>query len=344
MILKKIAIPFVVGLSILVIIKVSNFQNPIPFLTNEFYISYYQGSKEQIKNPDIFIVNIKNFPLDVVKGQIEILSYHDPKVIAVDNFQWDSTELIRDSLIHFTNLVLPIVFNGTAINYSINNFTEDSAQYGFVNLDGSVKFRPFKEINGNVYPFFATKIIELYDIDLYEKLSKRNIDSEIINYNGNTFQFEYLDDLLQSSPSDLEVIKDKIVLVGYTGQHLPVSTDDVDVHTTPRSLMYGTVLLANILNTMMGNYIDQPKIYSSIFVNLLLCLFNSVFAYKIITSTKSSYLIIKIAQLLQIGVAFITALFTINNFQNAIDFEQIFYAILIAPELCYWYLMNFEIK
>lgn len=334
---KKIFAQVLASLILLILLKLCSVHNSIRFLTNDFYIQAFQISKNiQEINNEIAIVNIKDFPLEAIRDQIEILTLYEPKVIGIDYFP-DKNEGENPEPIGFKNIIQPTLIDDNSIEYSISYFS-DSCYYGYANVLSTSRFEPFLKVNGHQYPSFPTKIIELFDSSLYRLLLNRKQSSEIINYQGNAYQFLYLNDLSTFNPDLLEKIKDKIVLVGYTGLTAPIPEDlkDQDTHLTPIGEMYGVVLLANILNTLMNHYITPVD-------NLWLCLIAIILTVGVVlisnyiyTKTKFGYLYIKLFQILTVFTCFIGASISIHKLEISIDYELLCFAVLIAGELSYW--------
>lgn len=335
---RKVLLPLLLGLLIIGIKNILHLEMPFYYLSNDFYIQGYQATKDEEKqDTSIFIVNIRDFPTDVIKDQIEILSLYNPAVIAVDYFTEERMSKNDTSKILFDNLVLPIIKQNDRIKKPVNPFSE-SAHYGYSTIYSATYFEPFSEINNESIPCIGTKIIELFDSSLYSQLKKRNIDKEIINYSGNIYQFKYLGDLTKTSPKVLKNIAGNIVLVGYTGIDSPFPSDINcnDTHGTPRSLMYGVVMIANMVYTLKNHYISPFNKVLSFFIVIVLAIFNVLFPIFVL-QYKASYIIIKIIQCLQYVILFTAASLVIYIFSISIDFESMALIMILVPELTFWY-------
>jgi CHASE2 domain-containing sensor protein len=132
-------------------------------------------------------------------------------------------------------------------------------------------------------PSFDIKIFELFDNKAYEKFLERKVEYEMINYRGNYNKFYFIDvaDCLDEN-TDLSVVRNKIVLMGYLGPDINTKTLD-DVFFTPMNEkyagrtfpdMYGIVIHGNILSMMIhGNYINHlPFTWGIIFAFLVGCI------------------------------------------------------------------------
>ncbi len=336
--LKKILTPLSLSLTILLILELGDIRNPIFFLTNSYYIQGYQATSQNKISDEIVIVNISDFSTEEIKDQIYILSKYNPAVIGVDYFS--SEEIIPDSeLVAFKNIVLPILTDSLdSIQYSKNLFTE-YAEYGSVRIYSPVMFEPFIEIGEKKYPSFPTKIIQLYDQSRYKALLQRGHKREVINYSGNTSSFIYLGDLTKIKTLEvLKEIKGKIVLIGYTGIETsnPTISDNYDSHDTPKGEMFGVVILANILHTLLGNYITPAPVFLMVIIVIALALSN-IILLNLLTKNKFQYWAIKLIQLVEIVIAFIVSSYLMHQFNVSLDYELTSFTILIAPEVAYWY-------
>lgn len=337
--MKKFLIPFALSLSVLFVIELTGIHNPVYYLSNNFYVQGYQATAQNKASNEIVIVNISDFSTDEIKDQIYILSQYNPSVIGIDYFSHKAISPDTE-VVSFKNIVLPILIDSSksTIQYSKNPFS-NHAQYGFIKIYSSQLFEPFVEITKEKYPSFATKILQLHDSSRYTQLLKRGYEKEIINYSGNTTNFIYLGDLTKIKTLDaLKEIKGKIVLVGYTGIDTinPTSSDNYDAHDTPKGKMFGVVMLANIIHTLMGNYITPVSVIVMVLLITLLAFLNTLIPCRL-SKTKHKYWIIKTIQLFEIVIVFIISSYVIHHFNISLNYELMSFTVIIAPEITYWY-------
>lgn len=148
-------------------------------------------------------------------------------------------------------------------------------------------------INDTTYdPCFDARIANRYAPEKAKKLIDRQHFEEIINYSGNIF-IEFAQNLSFprflardyteifsedfTNPDGLKkLLKGKIVLLGYLGDHIHAVNDDEDKFFTPLNKkyigkaeldMYGVVIHANIISMILNErYIDtMPTIWTHIF-------------------------------------------------------------------------------
>lgn len=339
--LKKFLVPTILSTVTLFLLASSDIHNPVKWLTNDFYIEAYQATSKGLgqSNDKIAIVNISDFPPEVIKDQIHILSQYDPAVIGLDYFLPDSLNS-GGQVVQFEDLVLPMAIDqNDSAQYSLNCFSTN-AHYGLTSIYSPSYFEPFLKSRGTEYPLLPTRIIQLYDSILFRKLLQREKEREIINYLGNTSSFLYLGDLASIQATDaLKSIKNKIVLVGYTGIYSPYPSeaDNYDAHLTPQGKMFGVVLLANIVHTLMDNQIDSlPPLHTALIIASLIGLAVSVVHFFFL-KVRYAYWLIKLFQIFLLVALFSCAAFMIHNFNRSIDYEIIAFSILITPEITYWW-------
>jgi CHASE2 domain-containing sensor protein len=335
---KKIWIPFLAGLAILAILKWTDVHNPIWLLTNDFLIEGYQHASDNLQRDDkIAIVNISDLPDMDIRKQVEIVAKYDPAAIGVDYFMLTEPDSIPRR-IDFKNIVLPFHIYGDSVQFSTNYYSQQ-AHFGSISIYSTSYFEPFLTINENRYPLLPTKLIQLYDSNLYKKLLKRRNEKEIINYIGNTTNFDYLGDLTELYHIErLEALKGKIVLLGYTGveSFRPTKTDTLDSHLTPRGKMFGVVMLANIIHTLMDNYIDPLQPVWNYTIVALLTLLNTFIAIALFPKLRFRYWIIKLFQVALAFLVFVAAAFMIHRFNIYVDYELLAFSTIISPEVAFW--------
>jgi hypothetical protein len=315
------------------LIAVLNIKIPINRLSQDYFIEGYQATKRTERCDDIFLVNIRDYPTDVIRDQIEILSHYGPATIIVDYFPDDCFFSDSTTLINYEDIVLPILrdpVKGDAIKSK--NCYSTTAYYGSPTLYSTSFFEPFVNINGTRYPFVALKATELIDQTAYHRFVNRQSDKEVIDYCGNVTSFNYLGDLLDTSESELQSVKDKIVIVGYLGGDVE---HDHDIHITPIGKMYGAVIIANIIKTILDQKLSPFERYWQILATLIFILVNVTVVLKMKQSLPT-YLVIKMLQVVQVLIIF--AFFSYIMHQNGtwINVELLNWSVLVVPEITFW--------
>src|SRR6185436_15657522 len=137
---------------------------------------------------------------------------------------------------------------------------------GYANLIGEDvgtirSYSPFDKVDGKKYPHITTAIVKEYDHKAYERLEKRHKDQEMINYtralneeDKKKYQLLEADVLFEEGAVDSNLLKDKIVLLGYVNLEDP--NDIEDKKFTPMNHkfygkqhpdMFGVIVQANII-------------------------------------------------------------------------------------------------
>lgn len=270
---------------------------------------------EPAKDTNIVIVNIGVLDRADLAQEITILNKYKPRVIGIDIIFPKLREPEQDSLLAMAfeqtqNLVLGTKLmeprdmpDGTIIWDSVKvsrpEFSRHAEKEGFTNTisTGDKQFETWRDAaikektqkGDNVY-CFAAEILEFYDPKAAKVLKNRNNPHEIINYKGNLDKYTVLDieDVMEEK-FEGDVIKDKIVLMGYLGKDYQSTIWDDDKYYTPMNEkqvgrttpdMYGVVGHANIISMAINNdYIDELPAWTDWLFAFLICYFNvAVFA------------------------------------------------------------------
>jgi len=264
---------------------------------------YSKFDKNQhIIDTNIVLVNIGHLNRKQIADEIRIIRKYEPKVIGFDGFfpvlkDKQTDNYLRNQIIRDDNFVLASYLKG--YNKAIKRYDtlEKSnsffykASIGHVNLGGNnpktstVRFFSPKEIihNDTIYSLTA-KLIQRYNPEAFHYLLKRNNKTEKINYIGNYSAFPFFDTWeILDSLTDLSIIKNKIVLMGYMGEEITAPNDLEDIYFTPlndeisgRSHpdMYGVVIHANILSMILSKkYINEMSVWLSILISFIISYF-----------------------------------------------------------------------
>ena len=298
----------IIAVLILVSIK-SEFLNPIALALNDFEFTDITHSKlssnnENTIDSNIVIVNVGKLNRGEIALEIERLEAFSPKVIGIDVFFVDLKNKRDDSLLkkslEYENIVIGSFFEIKEDSSSLitpNNYFGDIT-HGHVNLEGSA------DVNSVVRTFmpkinygeqnivinsFCSEIAKKYNLNKYNILNNRNNESEIINYKYNLNNYIRFDfDEILNPTTDLSIVKDKIVILGFIGNSLGNKHSTEDKYFTPlnkefvgKSLpdMYGCVIHANILSTILSeDYINKSsKLTAWIIAFIISYLFTSIF-------------------------------------------------------------------
>jgi CHASE2 domain-containing sensor protein len=200
----------------------------------------------------------------------------------------------------------------------------------------------YKGLKDTMYYSFPLKLASIYAPESVDKLMARNLETEIINFQGNIdvrkegvssnskIVFTSLD-WFQVTNKEFEpgTFKDKIVVMGFMGDYIGEQTL-TDIFFTPLNYeyigkanpdMFGVVIHANIVAMVLkGDYIDVMPEYLNLIISIILIYFNVWFFAYLYFRTELWYdglsLVITIAEIL---VLMIIVLMVFNDYNYKID-------------------------
>ncbi len=354
--------------------------NPVSDMFGDFEITDLVSSKIEEDTPEdtnIVMINIGNLSREEIAAEIDIINKYDPKIIGMDVFfrkPKDMDDTLMKAMSRVKNLVLvsklhynEAIENFDSLETSNTKFTQ-FATTGHANFitEGDEMFRtartfvPFdtlqKEKKQVAVPAFASKIVEIFDPNAYKTLAERKNEIELIRYRGNIFggrrKFYVIDiDDLFSENFEPNLVKNKIVLMGYMGERVPdtKNTWDNDKFFTPLNNkyvgkafqdMFGVVVHANIISMILHqDYINESNNLFEFGIGFLICFFTIALFHLTLEFIPQLFdPVTKAFQLVIIVVLnFIVAyLFLVKNYK--IDFGIALVAIALAPDLLEIYL------
>ncbi len=251
----------------------------------------------------IVLVNIGKLSRREIAREIEIINQYQPKVIGIDSYFWNlkkdslGDEMLSKAFGHVKNLILAskLLYNPKtqqydSIQYSNKLFLSDYTGFANVVTDATEQhqfkvnrmFAPKITIDGHTEYALSVEIASIYNPHVTQTFLDRNNDYETINYRGNIIdygqtnyggRFIALDiaDVFQHNFTP-EIIKDKIILLGYMGENFNEPSWE-DKFYTPLNKkyagranpdMFGVVIHANIISMILNNdYINRQSQGSS---------------------------------------------------------------------------------
>lgn len=266
---------FLVAILSIVIVNISFF-NPFVKVIKDFsfldvYYAENLGSNPTI-NPDIILINIEHRDRFEIAQLLEEVIKQEPKIVGTDLLFKEEKEPFSDSLLanNLKNekIVQAYIIENNETIYNHSTFRNNNE--GFVNLNFINQESVIRNFTGiyekdNTQLAWNTKIAKLVIGDSVWK--ERNYDKHLkgntpITYLGNYTSFLHFgfDEFLLSS--NKEILKEKIVLLGYLGDPTGNIYDVEDKHFTPlnkvtagKSIpdMFGLVVHANIINMLLKN-------------------------------------------------------------------------------------------
>ena len=253
-----------------------SFFNPLKKVVKDFsfldvyYAENFNTSNEI--NADIILLNIEHRDRFEISQMIDKVLLSDPKVVGVDIIFKDQKEAFIDSILgeslNNQKIVSSYILEKDKIIKNHPQFLNENTS-GFVNLNFDNKesvirnFVGSKEFKSDTHLSFSAQIVKKimepseWDNYSYDKVLKGNT---LISYHGNRnsfLTFSY-DEFMESDNKNL--LKNKIVILGYIGTPTGNEYDVEDKHFTPlnkitagKSIpdMFGVVVHANIITMLM---------------------------------------------------------------------------------------------
>jgi CHASE2 domain-containing sensor protein len=186
---------------------------------------------------------------------------------------YDSKSGNYDSLITSMSRITDISFSGYA-----NLPSKDGSNFTTIRM-----FKPSVKFKDSIVYAFAASAAKLYNPKAFNYLISRNNNFETINYRGNIDKFYFVDGTNPGSLDNAGFIKNKIVLLGFTGEY-PSYRIFEDIFYTPLNDnyagktypdMYGVVIHANIISMILHkDYINTPPAWLEIPAAMAICYFN----------------------------------------------------------------------
>ena len=262
----------------------------------------------------------------ITAEQINILNSFGPKVIGLDaifrNLKQDTLGdmMLADALANTPNIIMyeklldpndDGIWTDAEYSHPIFTQNHETASVNLISHDASSSQQDFKECRsffpmerhlnpetGEIDTVFAfgVQLARKFNPEATDEFLNRASEEEIINFRGNIFDFGLtqhgnryftLDwyQVLDTAFTE-DVVKDKIVLMGFLGSFLDDRNTVEDKYFTPlneqyvgRALpdMYGVVIHANIISMILNrDYLDQMKESTACILAVIVCFLNVV--------------------------------------------------------------------
>jgi len=304
-----------------------------------------------------------------IAQEIAILNKYKPKVIAIDAKFFGLKEedpmgdfQLATAINEAENFILASEFKVTSDTstgwdtlYTPPPLFKNNAHTAYVNV-GNLEFGDFttwrtipvreKTKSNQKEPCFPVKIAELYDKEAAEKFLSRDNEIENIYFKGNLGKFSKLDveDVLNENFMP-ELIENKIVIMGYMGDHYTDYYFDEDKFYTPLNDkqvgrgtpdMFGVVVHANIVSMILDkNYINEMPAYIGYIIAIVICFLNVALFTSILRNKKWApyYGLTKIIQLIEVVIILTISIFSFALFNYKVDLTLAFLVIILAGDL-----------
>jgi CHASE2 domain-containing sensor protein len=215
-------------------------------------------------------------------------------------------------------------------------------------------FNPKLQIKDKLHYAFSVQLARAFDSVKTKKFLERDNYSEVINYRGNVFdiygttnypQMFYTLDIedVKSENFVSEMIKDKIVIMGFLGEQLG-DPSWADKFYTPLNKklagkanpdMFGVVVHANIVSMILReDYVQQMANWQEAIMAIILCLLN-VALFSLINTNLPLYYdgITKLLQLIQLFLYSILMVFIFKWFQFKLSITLTLAAVALVGDV-----------
>lgn len=288
------------------------------FELTDLYFSKIKA--RNVQDTAVAIVDIDTLSRGSIAKVIQQLNKNDVAVIAVDAYFSEPANPDDDSALWaaFRDAHDKLVLAG----YYVEDDNQSPAWHtsherfglhstGHINLVGDEeKGTTIRHFRPALFEQHALSVeaVRKYDEQKADEVLKRGKEYELINYIGGIDQFTHISGIeLLSDPSLGELLKGKIVLLGYAGRIAEKNSLE-DAHFTPlndviggRSLpdTYGVVIHANIISMILRNdYINKVPTVINFTVALVVGLLHVLaYVYFFVQRHKWFHLVAKISQL-----------------------------------------------
>lgn len=336
--------------------------NPFEQIFNDFdYTDLYFSEflNDQIPTDDnVFIVNIGNLDRMELAMMINTLERFEPKVIGIDAVFHEKRGpedlFLRQALTSNDNIVLGVFgqYEGDEATGIIQHhpfFGEHPIGHlEFQMHPKTVRdFDKFIEYNDTIVNAFTAEIMHIYDSTIFETFMQRKGKVQLINFRGGELPFISFDaEQISDSNKNLEIIKDKIVLLGYMRQYQGAPFDLDDSHFSPLKRsehgfpdVKGIEIHAHVLSMMINdNYIIKVPDWLNYLIALIITqLFLMMSVYLYVRKSRFFDFISKPVQFLSI-ILILWATFTIfQGMKIKIDMVPTILALILSLEVLYLY-------
>ncbi len=315
------------------------------------------------RDTNIVLVEIEN-DRKKIADQLNIIRRYNPAVIGIDAiFTARKDSLIDSKLMESIKPANNIVFasrmdiNNSKLSPEVSFFMkpENDINSGYINFETDRykvvrEYAPFWEVNGEVYPAFTSRIVQLYSSEKFARLKNRHNAKENINYIGNTERYTAItkEDLNEYNDKNQlsSLFKNKIILLGHFIKYPPLDTEDT--HFSPLGTkvgnnsvpdMYGIVIHANILSMILDN--SYPKITSAAVSFLVSFVFAFLFLLYIIYTYSEkdppSYSKMVLIQFLLIAFVLYLLLQVYNFYSWKVPLLPVLISLILCVELLRFY-------
>lgn len=336
--------------------------NPFNEFFNNFdYTDLYYSEfmkNEMPTDTNIFIVNIGNLNRKEIAQQIIVLQKFEPKVIGIDAVFAERRGMddffLQQALNSSDNIVMGgfgIYENDKATGIIKSEPFFGDLPVGHLEMQSDPKtvreFDKFIRFNDTIINAFSVEIASKFNDQLFLDFAHRKYQTELINYRGGRMPFIIFDyEEVNDSNPNLEIIRDKIVLMGYVRMFEGAAADTTDSHFTPlKRSAYGYAdakgieIHAHILSMILTkNYIDKLPTWQNYLIAFILTqIFLMWLVYYYVNGAKLFDILSKPIQFALIVIVLWVTFLIFSNLGIKIDMIPTILALILCIEVLYLY-------
>jgi len=320
-----------------------SFFDPLAKALKDFsFLDVYYAERladDEAVEPNIVLINITQKDRSAIAMALSEIVRAKPKAIGFDiilkEFERTESDSLLAQLINREEVIRSYIIDDSGTKITNHPFFEGEGTPGYVNYNFDNEnhvireFEGFHDSNGERHAAFAVQLArKIVTPKVWEDkgLEKKLAAPRVIDYKGNTDRFLHftIDDFMVLE--DKNILKDKIVLMGYLGTPTGNAFDVEDKHFTPlneitagKSLpdMHGMVIHANILSQIVTNRFMNKISGFWYFLLLFVCAFlSSVYFIWLSKRLKISYRTVRKAVLFVFAILFVWL--TLVLFKNGV--------------------------
>lgn len=354
------------GLLVRMIALNLDFLSPFQKAVENFDVSDYAYTtfdQDSYFEDDIVLVNLGNINRAEIAQVVDSISAHLPSVIGLDALFYGPKNPVQDfqlfnAIKNAGNVVLSCKLdslnnegNHAAIRepYALFGSVSTSAYANLVTgLDDGFRtsrtITPKETVNDSVVWSFPSMLAKMHSSSAFQALNDRDEQLETINWVGNVNCFFRLhwSEVLKGGET-LDVLKGKVVIIGYLGPRMGEVLDFEDAFFTPLNEnpvgrafpdMYGPVVHANALSMMLkSTYIYQFSGFWSAFIGLCFLLFNAFVFQRIMWWNNNAFeLLSRIIQLVQLLIIWAITIYLLAYWRVKIDMSYALFAVVLSAD------------
>jgi len=309
-------------------------------------------STEVDDDSTLVIVNIGALDRAGIAYLIERINEHKPIGIGINILFKGHEDSISDAhlkqaLLATSNLIL--VQGGSKADYIIPERAIESFSYlDPDNLAVVRDFVPRISQNDTLFWHISVELAALIEPEVKKILMQRNRPYE---YEFIRFKRRQQDYIVLEHTANLEVVRNKLVLIGHLGQTIDSPFINEKIYNTPlknqvkgdqSQAMHGEIIFANAISMMLSDdYINSSVKLDFLFTLVVSYLLTLLFMY-VIHKTGHYLLFARILSLLLIVLIIASSLHIFTTYQFKLDVTVIILFLLFVPDGYEFYNRYFE--